>query len=69
MGSLTQEMREGFSKVDKRLCSLEDEVKAISTTLDSLIEGTTIGTENIMLTRPEYDSLMEGAHLPNRFAH
>lgn len=64
---LTKEMRSGFESVDRRLSSLEDNVEAINTTLDSLLEGDTLGRDHITLTRPEYDALTSSCNLPNRF--
>ncbi|MCU7866445.1 MAG: hypothetical protein KZQ92_21025 [Candidatus Thiodiazotropha sp. (ex Lucinoma borealis)] len=60
IASLTQETRTGFEKLDMRLARVEDELMALSKTVDSLIEGDTLGKEHI--------TLMDTAHLPNRFA-
>ncbi|MBP9760439.1 MAG: hypothetical protein KBD24_03705 [Candidatus Pacebacteria bacterium] len=68
MGGLAQEMRAGFESIDRRLVALEETVGAMSTTLDSLLEGDVLGKEHITLTRPEYDTIVTSLHLPNRFA-
>ena len=67
IGGLAQEMRAGFENVDRRLVTLEESVDAMSTTLDTLLEGDVLGKEHITLTRPEYDTLVTSLHLPNRF--
>ena len=67
MESLTKEMRTRFDDVDRRLDAVEENGKATSAAFDTLLEGDELGNDHIMLTRPEYNSLMEVAHLPNRF--
>jgi hypothetical protein len=62
-----KETRTRFDGVDRRLDSLEETVGAMSTSLDTLLEGDVLGKDHITLTRPEYNSLMHVANLPNRF--
>lgn len=68
VGSLNMEMRSGFEKIDTRLINLEEEVVALSKTVDDLIEGDTLGKRHIMLTREEYDAIVTFTKFPNRFA-
>jgi phage-related tail protein len=68
VASLTEEVRTGFEKLDTRLARVEEELAALSKSVDGLLEGDTLGTEHITLTRAEYDKFTELAHLPNRFA-
>ncbi len=68
IGSLTQEVRIGYQKLDTRLSAVEEEVHAISATLDRQFEGEVLGTDHITLIRPEYDGLVKVTNLPNRFA-
>jgi hypothetical protein len=65
--TLTKEVRSGFEKLDTRLSGVEDEVKAISVTLDKQLEDNALGKDHITLTRKEYDVVVDTVHLPNRF--
>jgi chromosome segregation ATPase len=44
IGALTQEVRTGYQKLDTRLSAVEEEVHAISATLDRQFEGEALGT-------------------------
>lgn len=68
IAELTREVRIGFEKLDGRLVNVEEELRALSKTIDSLVEGDALGTTHITLTRAEYDKFIELAKLPNRFA-
>jgi hypothetical protein len=65
--ALTKEVRSGYEKLGVRLSSVEDEVKAISTTLDKQLEGNALGKDHITLTRKEYDVVVDAIHLTNSF--
>lgn len=64
-----KEVRSGFEKLDKRLLGIEEELSALSKTVDTLIEGDVLGSRHITLTRKEYDAFVAQVNLPNRFAH
>ncbi len=61
------EVRGRFDRMDDRFVSLEDNVEGINRSLDTLLEGDTLGKEHITLTRPEYDTMVDSLNLPNRF--
>jgi|GEM_PF-2664840 len=64
----TKEIRKGFEHLDARLSRVEEELVALSKTVDSLIEGDALGHSHITLTRDEYDAFVSLTKLPNRFA-
>lgn len=61
------EVRSGFEGIDRRLVSLEDKGDGIEKSLDEILDGNVLGKNHITLTRPEYDTMVESLHLPNRF--
>ena len=65
----TKEVRTGFERLDRRLLDVQEEITALANTVDSLIEGDTLGRKHITLTRDEYDAFVALTKLPNRFAH
>lgn len=64
-----KEMRSGFADVTTHLDSLEETVSAMAKAQDTYLEGDTLGTGHITLTRPEYDSVTGALKIPNRFVH
>jgi len=61
------EVRGRFDQVESQLSVLDDNMKALNSTIDTLIEGDTLGKEHITLTRGEYDALVKAAGISNRF--
>ncbi|MCP4901868.1 MAG: hypothetical protein GY906_33300 [bacterium] len=67
LAEFKMESRGRFDRLDERLVSLEEKVDGIEKSLDEVLEGDVLGRNHITLTRPEYDTIVESVHLPNRF--